>query len=221
MGERVKYVVSHNYVYGQHHPRAARSRPQADEAVSRNPLERGSPWIHRRTPCGTGTGQPPPPEQQTDRTRRERTRGFHYAQSCRTLPKIVVDANILFAALIRNSSARALIFRYPSEILTPAYLFEEVQEYWGYLCKKSGISAKELTAVFGEILQHVTVIPEEELVSYGGIASTIMRDIDPKDALYIACALAHPGSIIWSEDKALKRQNAVRVLNTAEILELF
>lgn len=44
--------------------------------------------------------------------------------------------------------------------------------------------------------------------------------IDADDVLSFACALAFAPAIIWSEDKKLKKQNKVRVLNTKEILEM-
>lgn len=51
-------------------------------------------------------------------------------------------------------------------------------------------------------------------------AIRIVKDIDMGDASFIACALLYPDSIIWSDDKALKKQKEVKVLNTKEIIEL-
>src|SRR3989338_5378520 len=126
MTETIKYVTSHDYVHGQHDLSDARRRAQADEAFSGNTLERGSTPIDRRAARIAGTRQSSSPQQQVHREGRERAWGLGYAQSSSALPKVVVVANILFSALIRNSSVRALIFRYPSEILTPAYFFEEL-----------------------------------------------------------------------------------------------
>ena len=220
MGETLKYVLSHKYVHGEHHARNSGRGAQADEALHRDPLERGGSEIHRGTPRSARARESDPPQEQTHRERYERVRELHYTESGRAFPKVVIDANILFAALIRNSSTRELLFRYPSDILTPVYVFEELQKYWKYLLRKSGLSAMAFNAAFGEIIARITVIPTEQLMPYGPIASAIMCDIDPKDDLYVACALAYPGSIIWSEDKALKRQHRVPVLNTAEMLDL-
>lgn len=46
-----------------------------------------------------------------------------------------------------------------------------------------------------------------------------VKDIDPDDAIFIACALAYPNSILWSDDKKLKKQKTVTVLNTKEIIK--
>jgi len=46
----------------------------------------------------------------------------------------------------------------------------------------------------------------------------IVKDIDPDDVLFVACALAHPNSVIWSDDKKLKSQSKVKILNTRDII---
>ena len=51
-------------------------------------------------------------------------------------------------------------------------------------------------------------------------ALEIIKEIDIDDVLFVACALAFPHSIIWSEDKKLKNQNQIKVLNTKEIIDL-
>ncbi len=48
----------------------------------------------------------------------------------------------------------------------------------------------------------------------------IVKDIDVDDAPFVACALAYLGNTIWSEDKKLKTQSAVKVLITKEISEV-
>ncbi|MBI2574581.1 hypothetical protein HYV82_01730 [Candidatus Woesearchaeota archaeon] len=70
-------------------------------------------------------------------------------------------------------------------------------------------------------MEKVVVVPEEVLEAHKERAIELVRDIDLDDALFIACALAYPKSVIWSDDKKLKRQNAIKILNTAEMMNLF
>jgi predicted nucleic acid-binding protein len=72
--------------------------------------------------------------------------------------------------------------------------------------------------LFSLILRKVTLVPLETLTPFKNTAEEIIKQIDQKDCLFIACALAYPGSIFWSDDKALKRQDAIRVINTTELL---
>ena len=70
------------------------------------------------------------------------------------------------------------------------------------------------------ILKKVMVVPNEVLIPYKSDASNITKDIDPDDAMFFACALAYSESILWSDDKKLKKQAKVKVLNTQEIMNV-
>ncbi|MGV8150276.1 MAG: PIN domain-containing protein [Candidatus Woesearchaeota archaeon] len=50
-------------------------------------------------------------------------------------------------------------------------------------------------------------------------AVEIAKPIDLNDMLFFACALEFENSIIWSEDKRLKNQKEIKVLNTREIMD--
>ncbi len=64
------------------------------------------------------------------------------------------------------------------------------------------------------------MVPSEVLYSFREEALNIVKDIDMDDVLFVACALAFPGSMIWSDDKKLKRQSRVDVLNTSEMMSV-
>ena len=69
------------------------------------------------------------------------------------------------------------------------------------------------------ILKKVLVVPESVMKQYKDEAINIVKDIDINDTLFIACALAYTESILWSDDKKLKNQSRIKVLNTKEIIE--
>ena len=62
-------------------------------------------------------------------------------------------------------------------------------------------------------------MPEEVLKTYKEKSIEIVKDIDLDDAVFIACALANPGSIIWSDDKKLKKQGKIKILNSTEMMQ--
>ena len=70
------------------------------------------------------------------------------------------------------------------------------------------------------LLQKVTIIPHEVLLQYRDKAYQIIKDIDPDDVTFIACALAFSDSIIWSDDKKLKQQSKIRIITTKEMHSL-
>ena len=134
--------------------------------------------------------------------------------------RIVIDSNILFSALIRDSTTRRLILEYDGYFLFPAIIFEEAEKHKSELLKKSGMNEDEFNRILGLILRKVMIVPSEILNSYYKEALEISERIDINDTLFFACALAYPNSIIWSDDKNLKNQAKIRVLNTLEIINI-
>ena len=131
--------------------------------------------------------------------------------------KIVLDSNILFSAIIKDSKTRRIILEYEELFLFPQYIFEEMEEHMDELLKKSKLSNQNFNTLLTILLRKVAIIPNEVLLPYRQRALDVVKNIDKDDILFIACALAYPDSIIWSNDKKLKSQKTVKVLNTEEI----
>jgi predicted nucleic acid-binding protein len=134
--------------------------------------------------------------------------------------KIVIDSNILFSALIRDSTTRRLILEYNDFFLFPSYIFEEMEEHKHELIEKSKMDSNDFEKLLQLILKKVHIVPKEALATHKEQAMEIVKDIDLDDALFIACAMAYPGSVIWSDDRKLKKQNKVKILNTTEIINI-
>ena len=133
---------------------------------------------------------------------------------------IIIDSNVLFSALIKNSKTRKIILKYDGFFLFPSFIFIEMQRHRSELFKKSGMPEGDFNKLLRLILKKVTIVPNEVLIPYKKDALEIVKDIDPDDVLFVASALAYPSSIIWSDDKKLKNQSKVKVLNTGEIINL-
>lgn len=131
--------------------------------------------------------------------------------------KIVIDSNILFSALIKDSITRRMILDYEGLFLFPEYIFEEMKKHKADLIKKSNMTQEDLQKLMALLLLKVTVIPNEVLQNYKKEAYQIIKDIDPDDVTFIACALAYPNSVIWSDDKKLKNQSTIKIINTNEM----
>ena len=82
------------------------------------------------------------------------------------------------------------------------------------------MAENEIQKLINLILKKVTIVPENILDKYREEAVIIIGHIDPDDVLFIACGLAYPDSIIWSDDKKLKKQSRIRIQNTSEILKV-
>jgi len=134
--------------------------------------------------------------------------------------KIVIDSNILFSALITDSITRRIILDYENHFLFPSYIFEEMEKHKTELLTKSKMKEKDFEELLRLLLQKVTIIPNEVLLHYRDRAYEIIKDIDPDDVTFIACALAFPDSVIWSDDKKLKQQLKIRIITTNEMYSL-
>ena len=49
--------------------------------------------------------------------------------------KVVIDSNILFSALIKDSITRRLILEYDDFFLFPSYIFDEIEKHKDELIK--------------------------------------------------------------------------------------
>jgi predicted nucleic acid-binding protein len=134
---------------------------------------------------------------------------------------IIIDSNILFSALIKDSLIRKMILLYTGTFLFPSYIFDEMEKHKEGLLEKSGMGTKQFEMLLTILLQKVQIVPTDILRPYEKKAYDTVKDIDPDDTLFIACALAYSDSILWSDDKKLKQQTVVPIINTKEMYHLF
>lgn len=132
--------------------------------------------------------------------------------------KLVVDTNVLIAALLKDSVTRRILLHPSFEFLTPEYAFEEVEAHAGELVAKSALSRYRLLRVIDSVRDHVAVVPFASFHSTYGRALDIMSDIDPTDAPFVALALSFENDGIWTNDAHFHKQNVIRVWSTADMV---
>ncbi len=113
-----------------------------------------------------------------------------------------------------------MILDYEEQFLFPSYIFEEMEKHKNELLKKSKMKQRDFEVLLRLLLQKVIIIPNEVLLNYKDKAYEIIKDIDPDDVTFIACALAFSESVIWSDDKKLKQQSKIQIINTKEMYDL-
>ncbi|MEW5996835.1 MAG: PIN domain-containing protein [Candidatus Micrarchaeota archaeon] len=129
--------------------------------------------------------------------------------------QLVVDANILFAALIKDSKTIELLFSDFAMFFAPEFILEEFQKHRDEILQKTSRSPEEFDSVFEILKEVIIVVPKEDYEGMLPAADKIAPD--PKDAPYLALALKL-NIPIWSNDKRLKTQNEVNVYSTKELL---
>ena len=134
---------------------------------------------------------------------------------------IIIDSNILFSALISNNSIiRKIILFSQEKFISSEIIMLEYKKYREELIKKSKLTEDEFQELFIILTKNIYLVNNEKLKDYIKEAKELCQDIDIKDTEFVACALAYSNSILWTEDKALKKITKIKVLNTKEILEL-
>ncbi len=132
--------------------------------------------------------------------------------------KLVIDANVLFSALIKDSATRRLIFDEKLELYAPEYALEEFAEHRGEIMQKVGGTGAEFEKVMAVLRSRITIIPARAFEKHMKKALQVSPDKD--DAAYLAVAFALKGAAIWSNDKKLKEQKRVKAISTSELLSM-
>ena len=57
--------------------------------------------------------------------------------------KIIIDSNILFSALIKDSTIRKIILNYDEFFLFPDFIFQEMEKHKQELFDKSGMNEND------------------------------------------------------------------------------
>ena len=129
--------------------------------------------------------------------------------------QLVMDANVLFSALLKAGMTRRLLFDRRLSLYAPRFLLEEFRKNAGRLQKRSRLPKKEFVELNRMLLSRIHWVPDPEINPFLPAARHLCSDA--KDVPYLACALA-VGADLWSRDRDL-RQPRVKVWETAELAE--
>ncbi len=132
--------------------------------------------------------------------------------------RLVIDTNILIAALIKKSVTREIIIHPNMEYLVSEFAFQEAEKYKQEILQKTGLTTEEFDTLFEQLKDKLALIPDEE-IQFKDKAQEIMRPSDIKDSIFIAIALSTENDGIWSEDKHFEKQNVVRIWKTRDLIE--
>jgi predicted nucleic acid-binding protein len=136
------------------------------------------------------------------------------------MARIILDANVVISALIKDSFTRRFITKSDHEFWFPEQAFDRIEKYKELIIKKSGLSSEVINSIFESLFIRVNIVPKSRSDAKLPKAKEVMGPIDKEDALFVACALSMIDAIIWSDDKHLKKQNLVKVYTTKEILKI-
>ncbi|MHC3437862.1 PIN domain-containing protein [Natrialbaceae archaeon A-gly3] len=134
--------------------------------------------------------------------------------------KLVIDANVVISALIADSKTRELIVTLEPDLLTPAFVYDEVENYEDLIVEKSGMEPDRVAQFIDLLFQYIEVVPVSDFYPAIETAQSAIGDTDPDDVLYLACAVASDGAI-WSDDSDFDEQNLVETYSTSDVIYSF
>ena len=132
--------------------------------------------------------------------------------------ELVVDTNVLLAALLKEAISRELLLDTRLRIFAPEHLIIETQKHLrtsSSLRKRIQLTAKELESLFFLLTEYIETIPEKEFASR--MPEAIKLASHKEDSPYLGLAL-HFNIPIWSNDKGMRSQNRVKVYTTKDLL---
>jgi|SRR3989344_1276974 len=131
---------------------------------------------------------------------------------------LVIDANILFAALIKDSLTLGIILNENIRLFAPEFLLEEFSKHRDEILKKTKRTDNEFKELYESLKFIITIIPAEEFKDL--IKESEKISPDKNDVHYFALALKL-NCPLWSNDKKLKEQNEIKIYSTQELIVLF
>jgi predicted nucleic acid-binding protein len=134
--------------------------------------------------------------------------------------RLVIDANILLAALLKNATTRQLLCEENLELFAPEQLSTEVNRLLKNpkILRRIPLGSKELSELCAVIFARIIFVPEQTFLPF--IKRSLALVTHPEDAPYIGLCLALKIPL-WSNDAGLKQQSKVKVCTTQELLKLF
>jgi predicted nucleic acid-binding protein len=141
--------------------------------------------------------------------------------------RIIVDANIVFSAILNTNSKIADILMNSKGIfdfLAPDYLQIELRKYHSKISKISNLTIGEIGNIESKVTKPIVFmsgihIPENKWI----LAENMVVNVDSKDTPYVAFSLFYKCRI-WSGDKALRegleKKGFKNIISTEELFEI-
>jgi predicted nucleic acid-binding protein len=133
--------------------------------------------------------------------------------------RLVIDANIVVAALLKDATTREVLLKENIELFAPECLSIEIKDLLANtrIRKRIKLKDKDLNDLTSAVLSRITFFPEKSFIS--SIKQSISLVTHIEDAPYIALSLALKIPL-WSNDSELKEQSLVKIFTTHELLKI-
>lgn len=133
----------------------------------------------------------------------------------------IVDTNILFSGLLRDSTTRELLIDCPFILYVPETIITEIRKYEEEIIRRSGLATDDFELLLSLLIKNIIVVEKEKYEDKMKDASELIGHADKDDIPFLALALKVPNNGIWTENiKHFEKQNLIKVWTTKDILDV-
>lgn len=140
--------------------------------------------------------------------------------------RLVLDTNILLTYFWETSTLREVCKLRKAELFAPEFALKEFKKHARDIAKRAGVPDERFEGVCKELFSKIVVIDFRDYEEFFKECREAFAELDKgerreleEDADFLAVAVMLCCSL-WSNDKLLKKQSRVDVLNTKEIVSL-
>lgn len=123
--------------------------------------------------------------------------------------RVVVDANVVLSAMLRDGAVRHALASTDAHLFAPAFLKQELGKHLGTMARRAGVKKADAQAALEGLLADVIWVGEEAIERSWKQAHRALAKTDPKDVPYLAAALAVHADAIWSFDTDFDAQDLI------------
>lgn len=103
--------------------------------------------------------------------------------------KLVVDSNVLFAAVVRRGKSLEVIKSKRVELMSPSFSLDEIREHKLEVMKKTGFTEEELELFIELLKNEITFVPLKQYIKY--LEKAMHLSVDSDDVDFFALSLQH------------------------------
>jgi predicted nucleic acid-binding protein len=122
-------------------------------------------------------------------------------------PRVIVDTNVLFSALVSSHSRLREILLMESDVAfcCPRFVFSELFKHKERILAATDLSEDELLDALNSLFAHIQFVDESAIPIGDWLeARRLCSSIDEKDTPFVALAI-HLNARLWTEDDELKK----------------
>jgi predicted nucleic acid-binding protein len=130
---------------------------------------------------------------------------------------VIIDANVLFGALLRDGTTRHLLLYGGLDLHTPSTIWAELERNRPYLVNKSRVTEAAFDLLIGALRDRIGDLPLAHIRERMPEAEAGLGRGGRLDAPYVAAALGVLATL-WKQEKTLRAKGTVPVVSTEEVV---